>query len=248
MNTINTTYSSAGNAHAEPSFRESRQEKLENDIDRQRDHIGGLLDAIESKLSPGEMFERVLGYSKSGGREFASNLGDTVKANPMPTLLAAAGLVWLYANKDSTARTQTAGARNGSYSYSDRADNDPDDDSSIRQHARKAREGISGKASDVKDRAGDAAHDAMDTAREKARQANQGFHHMLEDNPMAIGAMGIAVGALLGAMLPSTSRENELLGEASDNVTDEAKSLGKRVSNRVARVGTEVTTPQDSPT
>lgn len=246
MNTTNTTYASAGNAHAAPSIRTSRQETLENDIDRQRDHIGGLLDAIESKLSPGEMFERVLGYSKSGGREFASNLGDTVKANPMPTLLAAAGLVWLYANDDGAARMQ--GSQNGRDYRTDENDA-TDDDSGIRQRAKEAREGLSEKkAGHDKDRASDAAHDAIDKARDKASRANAGFHHMLEDNPMAVGAMGIAVGALLGAMLPSTKKEDELLGETSDDLADEAKSLAKLGYNRAARVGKDVTTPQDSPT
>lgn len=244
MNTPNTNYAAAGYVHAEPSLRASRQERLEKDIDRQRDHIGGLLDAIESKLSPGEMFERVLGYSKNGGREFASNLGDTVKANPMPTLLAAAGLVWLYANKDSTTRTQ--GLQDGSYDRAD--DNDADDDSGIRQRARDAREGLSAKAGDAKDRASDAAHDAMDTARDKSRRANEGFHHMLEDNPMAIGAMGIAVGALLGAMLPSTRKEDELLGETSDDLADEAKSLAKFGFNHATRVSKDLTTPRGQAT
>ncbi len=249
MNTHNTNYSST-HAYAEPSSPANRQARLERDIDRQRDHIGGLLDALESKLSPGEMFERVLGYGKGSGREFASNLGDTVKANPMPTLLTAAGLMWLYASKDNTASTQGAGWQGGNYggAYWDKNDDgSAEDHPGIRQRAKDARKGFSEKAGDAKARASDAAHGAMDTARDRARQANEGFHQMLEDNPMAVGAMGIAVGALLGAMLPSTRKEDELLGETSDHLTDDAKSLAKRGYERAAQAGKHISTPQGAP-
>ncbi|MDH5821862.1 DUF3618 domain-containing protein [Luteimonas sp. RD2P54] len=221
--------------------------QLERDIDRQREHIGGLVDALENKLSPGEMFERVLNYSKGGGREFASNLGGTVKANPVPTLLAAAGLMWLYANKDAPQRPPHTGPQHSGFAGAglDGADWNADDDHpSMRERAREARDGVSEKMGHAKDRASGAAHNAMDSARQRARQANDGFQHMLEDNPMAVGAMGIAVGALLGAMLPSTRKEDELLGKTSDRLTDDAKSLAKRGYDRAAEAGREVSTPQ----
>ncbi|MFP7721434.1 DUF3618 domain-containing protein [Lysobacter sp. A3-1-A15] len=240
-NTTNSNYQTSG--RTSPS---ATQAQLERDINLQRDHIGGLLDALESKLSPGEMFDRVLGYGKGGGREFASNLGDTVKANPLPTLMTAAGLMWLYANKDDTPRTRYPGSTGYEASgYADAGDYE-DDDGGIRQRAREARDGMSGKMGHAKDRVGDAAHGAMDTARQRARQANDGFHHMLEDNPMAVGAMGIAVGAMLGAMLPSTRKEDELLGETSDDLKDDARSLAKRGYDRAAEAGRQVSTPRES--
>lgn len=232
MNTQNPNYSASG----QPSSTAS-QAQLERDIDRQRDHIGGLLDALESKLSPGEMFERVLGYGKGGGREFASNLGDTVKANPLPTLITAAGLMWLYSSKNDGHRPDNA------YHYGIAQGNDDAHDG-MRQRVRDARDGISEKMGDAKTRVSDAAHDAMDSTRQRARQANNGFHHMLEENPMAVGAMGIAVGAMLGAMLPSTRKEDEMIGEASDDLVDDAKSLAKRGLDRAAQAGREVSTPQ----
>ena len=238
MNMQNTTYPASGHSSSTAT-----QSQLERDIDRQRDHIVGLLDALESKLSPGEMFERVLGYGKSGGREFASNLGDTVKANPLPTLLTAAGLMWLYANKDKTPRAYVAGWQ-GSSGGAD--GNEDDDQAGMQQRAGDARDGWSDKMGDAKARASDRAHGAMDSARQRAHRANEGFHHMLEDQPMAIGALGVAVGALLGAMLPSTRKEDELLGEASDALAADAKSLAKRGYDRAAQAGQEVSNPRQS--
>lgn len=201
--------------------------QLEREIDQQRDHIVELVEALGSKLSPGEMFERVLGYGKEGGREFAGNLSHTVKSNPVPALLTAAGLLWLYTggrNDSGTSTGTTAGTHK------------PD----LGERMQHVREGTSEKIQGVRR----TAHDAADSARYRAQRANEGFHHMLEDNPMALGAMGIAAGALLGAMLPVTRKEHELMGEASDRMTEQARELAR--SSREAATRSESETPTAS--
>lgn len=57
------------------------------------------------------------------------------------------------------------------------------------------------------------------SARESAGQAAQRVGQSAKDNPLAIVAGGLAVGAVVGALLPKTRREDELLG-----------SLGKRIA------------------
>jgi hypothetical protein len=74
--------------------------QLEREIDQQRNHIEQIVSALENKLSPGEIFDRMLNFGKGGGKDFASNLTDTVKANPVPALLTAAGLMWLYSGRN----------------------------------------------------------------------------------------------------------------------------------------------------
>lgn len=48
---------------------------------------------------------------------------------------------------------------------------------------------------------------------------------MKDEQPLLIGALGIAVGAGLGAMLAVTRRENELLGGMRDNLMGKAKEI-----------------------
>lgn len=213
-------------------------EQLEREIDQQRVHIAEIIQALEHKLSPGDVVERALRHGKDGGREFASNLGETVKANPVPTLLTAAGLMWLYAGHDKRAA--------GSYPATDTASETGVKAATwgtphLGERMRNVREGASGKLGAARHRAADSAHGAADSARHQAQRANAGFHHMLDDNPMALGAMGIAVGALLGAMLPPTRKEDELMGEASDRLTDEAKHLAETGREKAAERAREVT-------
>lgn len=187
--------------------------QLEREIDQQRDHIAELVEALGSRLSPGEMFERVLGYGKEGGREFAGNLGHTVKSNPVPALLTAAGLLWLYAGRhepstSSTGTTANLGATHKAH---------------LGERMQHVREETSEKIQGVRR----TAHDAADSVKDRAQRANEGFHHLLDDNPMALGAIGVAAGALLGAMLPVTRKEHELMGEASDRLTQEAREVAR---------------------
>ena len=73
---------------------------LEQEITAKREHISALVDALEQRLSPGQMLDRVLAYSKGHGGEFFQNLGTTLKNNPVPATLTVLGLAWLGLNQN----------------------------------------------------------------------------------------------------------------------------------------------------
>lgn len=57
------------------------------------------------------------------------------------------------------------------------------------------------------------------------RQAGQSFVDILEDEPLIIGAVGVAVGAAIGAFLPSTEAEDRLMGETRDSLVEQVSSF-----------------------
>ncbi|MFP3499986.1 DUF3618 domain-containing protein, partial [Pseudomonas sp. SIMBA_059] len=67
-------------AHKDPDL-------LEQEINARREHISDLVDALEQRLSPGQMVDRLLAYAKGNGGEFFQNLGTTLKNNPVPATL-----------------------------------------------------------------------------------------------------------------------------------------------------------------
>src|SRR5690606_3926849 len=89
-------------AHAEERLMrhngERRPEEIEAEIARTRTDMDATLTAIEQRLTPGQLIDQGLDYMRhSGGREFVSNLGGSVKNNPIPVALMGIGMAWLMA-------------------------------------------------------------------------------------------------------------------------------------------------------
>ena len=218
---------------------ESRKdpERLEREIDQTREDIGQIVDALENKLSPGQIFDRVVNFSKGNGREFTQNIGHTLKANPVPVLLTSIGLLWLYASRNDTPSSATgrstfmAGGPGmgevGAEGMVDRAreigGNVTDAVSDSWNQARSRVNDTASRVADTASRLADSAQDARATLQQQAERATQGFNTLLRDNPLALGAIGIAVGALLGAALPTTEPENRLMGDTSDRLAEKAR-------------------------
>jgi ElaB/YqjD/DUF883 family membrane-anchored ribosome-binding protein len=73
-----------------------RTGEIESDIERARAEVSSTIDAIQSKLTPGQMMDQALQYLRNSGTgEFGSNLGRTVKENPVPVALIGVGVAWL---------------------------------------------------------------------------------------------------------------------------------------------------------
>ena len=68
----------------------------------------------------------------------------------------------------------------------------------------------------------DAGHYLASGARSQARRVEQGFHATLEENPLALGAAAVALGALVGYALPRTHGEDALMGSARDEMMQRA--------------------------
>jgi ElaB/YqjD/DUF883 family membrane-anchored ribosome-binding protein len=80
------------------------------------------------------------------------------------------------------------------------------------------------KASDVLEAAKDRSSEAVEAARVKAAQARRATSDGIEGNPLAALIGGIAVGVLVGALLPRTKREEEALGPIATKLTEAART------------------------
>jgi hypothetical protein len=52
---------------------------------------------------------------------------------------------------------------------------------------------------------------------------------MLRENPLAVGALGVGVGAAVGLAIPETAKEHEVMGEARDTSVEKAQAAQERV-------------------
>jgi hypothetical protein len=59
-------------------------------------------------------------------------------------------------------------------------------------------------------------------ARHQVERARTGFEHMLEEQPLVVGAVAVALGAVLGATLPTSRVENRYFGPSRDQLQNRA--------------------------
>jgi hypothetical protein len=84
----------------------------------------------------------------------------------------------------------------------------------------------------------DSATHAAATAREQVEHARESFDNMLEQQPLLLGAIGLAAGALIGALLP--------MSETEDRVLSDARQRALQTATRVARERLDETTGREA--
>ena len=243
---------------------------LEREIDQTRANMDRTLGALERKFSPGQLLDQAMEFARDNGGEFANNLGRSVKENPMPALLTAVGIAWMVASSNRP-RSSIADAYDDRYARDDFNAADFDD-TGFEDDAGDQKEGLTEKAQRLKASAGETLSDAgqrVKSAADRARQkltgtkqtvssglrrtsgtaqiqtqrVREGFNSLLSEQPLLLGALGIAVGAAIGAALPSTEQEDRLFGSARDKALSEVKQRGtetyEQVRDKVNTVGEE---------
>lgn len=73
-----------------------------------------------------------------------------------------------------------------------------------------------------------------------AERVEDQFQRAMWENPLAVGAVALAVGAAAGFALPQTERENRLMGEARDNLVEQAQQVAAETVDKVQRVAGDV--------
>jgi len=227
------------------AYDQKNPEQLQSEIAHTRSEMSETLDAIREKFSPGQLFDQALEYfTKGSSGQFAQNLSDTVTQNPIPTALVGIGIAWLMlsgAHRSPTPRQPSApGAtrsRGGdaTHELTGRADQMRHE---ARAYAGEIRERVGDMAQSAQERLSDAADTVRAQARQQTAHASGAFEYLRTEQPLILGALGFALGAALGAGLPPTQREDELLGEVRDEYVQKAKALGEEQLDKATQVAT----------
>ncbi|MBV9279064.1 MAG: hypothetical protein JOZ41_03190 [Chloroflexi bacterium] len=101
-------------------------------------------------------------------------------------------------------------------------------------------------ANQVQGTAGQVAGQVQDTAQQLGYQAQyqtqravSGFQQMLDERPLAVAAGAVALGLAVGLAIPSTPQEDRLMGEARDNLVQQAQQTAQDTAQKVQSVAQE---------
>lgn len=95
-------------------------------------------------------------------------------------------------------------------------------------------------ASNIANQTRDTAENLAYQAQYQAQRVEDRFQRALYENPMAVGVTAVALGMGLGLALPQTQRENELMGEARDNLVGKAQEAAQDTIQKVQNVAGQV--------
>jgi hypothetical protein len=221
---------------------ERRPEEIQAEIARTRGDMDATLSAIEQRLTPGQLVDQGLEYLRnSGAKEFASNLGGSVKNNPLPVALVGIGIAWLMAT----------GNRKPPYAYTETESSGPGMMQRAAERMSSTKDKVSQTAQSARERVGQigqAARNQAERVRQQAERVRTGYDSMVREQPLALGAIGLAIGACLAAAAPRTRQEDELMGEASDRLTERAQDMGEEQLQKVEQLIAEAAKGQPGST
>lgn len=225
-------------------------EQLEREIADTRGEMESTLAAIQNRLSPDRLIHQAADYVREGAGGYASNLGASIKNNPVPFTLLGVSLAWLMLSSGRAPRhveydefsTEPSGPgtmeRIGS-GFSSAKSKVGDSAHTISEGISSAKTTMSESMHGVADRVRGASEWARNKgssaritagqwsqdARDRYYRARHGMETTFNEYPLILGAFGVALGAAIGASLPSTRREDEWMGRASDDFVDQAKRV-----------------------
>ena len=233
--------------------RSSRDYAREAEVTRRR--ISRTMDEVTDRLTVGQVLDEVLGYAKGGGGTMATALTRAARDNPVPSLLVSAGAMMFLSERLGFPRRTAAGSGSQMSPMTRRSGAGlkqglSEATSAAGDAVSSAGEQIGNLGRQVRDRAASAAQSAGETvqdysgavadqvsdlanqAQEQLETASQQLieqaRRLMKEQPLLAGAIGLAIGAGIAAVLPKTTTEQEFMGDASKAVKEAATEFAEQ--------------------
>ncbi len=227
-------------------------EKIKAQIEETRAELGETIDAIQERLSfsnisgqvsehvnqavetaKGAVYDATIGKAvnimKNLGNEISTtSFGRTVKNNPIPFLLigAGAGLLAYQSfsgnGKGRSRSRQLSGGSAGDFVNS-RDNADSGSLGSVSGAITGVKDTVSTAAGTAYEKVTGAVDQVYNKAGEYGSTAREQYDHYLEENPLAVGAVALALGAAVGLAIPATRYEGQLMGQAKQDLMNKAQ-------------------------
>ncbi len=187
-------------------------------------------------------------------REAGSGIVDTITRNPIPAAMVGLGIGWLALSRrpaseyrrDAWRRGSRIGAGAGGYDdrsivdkaqqrageMADQVGRTVDD---VSGHVGRTVDGVSGQV-------GRAADELPGQVRSTADQLGAEAGRLFQSNPLAVGAIAVAVGTAVGLVMPSTRMERSAIAGPARQVLDKAEEAATEAMEGVEQTARDAET------
>ena len=196
--------------------------------------------------------ETMIHSIENGAMNTSSRIAATVRENPVPVALVSVGLAWLvFAGRTNRRDVRTMGndtirvnANNATLGAAEKVED-------LKESLREKAGELSSRANDAVENAEAAAiragHATVERAADVAAKARAttdrlqvNARRLYDENPLVFGAVAMAAGAIVGATVPITHKEDEWLGQARDQALNR---LGDYVHGAIEHAGEKGSDP-----
>jgi hypothetical protein len=177
--------------------------------------------------------------------DFIRDLGDAVRKNPLSAALIGMGALWLFTNRSGSASDAARDA------WQETTNAWRSSGQNLREGARRAADSVRDRGLEAVDQLSDAgsaltssARAYVDAAPDMAgnlfSDARANLEELFRAQPLALGAVGLAIGAAVAASLPASEVEGTYFGESSDFVKQKAAEIVGQQAQHAVDIGKKV--------
>jgi hypothetical protein len=184
------------------------------------------------------------------GSDFIRDLGDAARKNPLSAALIGMGVLWLFTGSRPVERAEEIVRRTAGFNRIPDAAGDAFKAarSTFRTGADSSGESVTSAKDALRDRSANAIDSAARFGRDYADTASEyvssemfdtvrsNLTELFRARPLALGAIGLAIGAGIAAALPPGEAEAAYLGETSDAVKAKAAEFAAEQTARATTV------------
>jgi hypothetical protein len=177
---------------------------------------------------------------------FIHSLGDAARRNPLSAALIGMGVLWLFAGK-STGRVGDVLRSTGLGGIPEATrDTFSSVKAGIGDSTAAATDAAGSSFDAVRERSADAVSQAAEFARTMPNPADvfeaarDNLTELFKAEPLALGAIGLAIGAGIAAAIPGTEVENAYLGEARETLRSKTAEIAGQQVDKATTLATQV--------
>ena len=199
---------------------------IERDIAETRDSIDSTMEELGQRLAPSQLVDDAKSFVKEKAMRGATTIWTRMSENAVPLGLIGGSVIWIMRSERGNGHwSEQSPAWNGNRERGDRssaftARRDDGEGIHPMDQAREVVDHVRERAAEVGSQAKQTTSRAMGNARDR-------FDTLRVEQPLLLGIASLALGALLGGLIPTTRREDELFGETRDQVIGAAADAGR---------------------
>jgi ElaB/YqjD/DUF883 family membrane-anchored ribosome-binding protein len=240
----------------------SETDEIRGEIERTRIEMKDTIGEIQDRLRPDHLLqqardgvkEAAVGKAKTimssasetaygaaqRARGYGNHLAWYAKEHPIRMAVTAGVITWLCMRNRSSSSEQFFGASDTTWDQDEYLPVEPSLRDRVGEVASSARETVGDYAASAKETVNDYAQSAASSARaaslrarSAASRATTTVDDFVHENPLAAGAIAVALGAAIGLAVRSTKYEDRAMGSTRDQAMAKAKNVASNITQNV---------------